>query len=71
MSTLKKYNGDKIVKDKAENRSKAQENYDRIFEKNLKAKKPNLSLDKVDPSQQIQGLNDEEKRRINGYKRRL
>lgn len=67
-SAIKRYNGDKIVKDKAENRGKAQENYDRIFEKNPKAKKPNLSLDRVDPSS-IQGLTDDDKKRINGYKK--
>jgi len=67
-SSIQKYNSDKIVKDKAESRNKAVENYNKIFERNQKAKKPNLSLDRVDPSS-IQGLSDDDKKRINGFKK--
>jgi hypothetical protein len=67
-SSIKLYNNDKIVKDKTEGRNKAVENYNKIFERNPRAKKPNISLDKVDPSA-IQGLTDDDKKRINGFKK--
>jgi hypothetical protein len=67
-SAIKRYNGDKIYKDKAESRNQAVENYNKIFEKNPKAKKPNLPIDQVDPSA-IQGLTDDDKKRINGFKK--
>jgi len=67
-NALKKYGNDKFVKDKQTKRSTAQENYDRFFEKNPKVKKPNLSLDRVDPST-IEGLSEDDKKRINGFKK--
>lgn len=67
-SAIKRYNGDKIVKDKAESRDKALNNYNNFFAKNPKYKKPNLPLDQVDPSS-IKGLTDYEKNEINGFKK--
>lgn len=67
-SAIKRYNSDKIVKDKAESRDKALNNYNNFFAKNPKYKKPNLPLDQVDPSS-IKGLTDYEKNEINGFKR--
>jgi hypothetical protein len=67
-SAVKKYGSDKFVKDKESKRNKALENYNNIFTKNPNAKKPNLSLDKIDPSK-IDGLNDEDKRRLNSFKK--
>lgn len=67
-SAIKKYNSDKIYKDKAESRNQALDNYDKIFKLNPKIKKPNLPIDQVDPSA-IPGLTDDEKKRINGFKK--
>lgn len=67
-NAVKKYGNDKFVKDKDSKRAKALENYNKIFEKNPNVKKPNLYIDKVDPSK-IDGLNDEDRRRINALKK--
>lgn len=67
-NALKKYGGDKFVKDKEAKRNKALENTDKIFGKNPNVKRPNLSLDRIDPSK-IDGLNDEDKKRLNGFKK--